>query len=630
MKFIPRITLLLPLAAAVTLAGASFAAQSASSASGQRLHRFTGCAPFLKYVRAHGRSIVGPYGLGGLYPIALDAAAERAAVPVAGVDYSTTNVQEAGVDEPDIVKTDGERIVALAQGKLQVVTLAGDRPRLTASLSVGSASGDYPIALLLYGDRAVVISQSAQFEPLPAAERILPVPTRTVLTEVDLGRPGATPRIARTLALDAGYLDARLVGSSMRMVLTSAPSIDLDMPKEPGRAAEQKALARNRVLIRSSRARDWLPSYVLRNRRTGAKLKRTLLGCSHVSRPRRFSGLGVLTVVSFDLGRGLVPVDTDGVLTDGQTVYASKDRLYVATQRWVDPARAQEKPPTAVTTTIHAFDISDPLEARYRASGSVAGYLESQFSMSEYKGVLRVATTEVPTWWGGPRTESESFVTTLAERSGSLVHLGRVGGLGRGERMYAVRFIGDVGYVVTFRQVDPLYLVDLSRPADPTVRGELELRGYSAYLHPLGGDLMLGVGQDASEDGRVLGTQMSVFDVSNLRRPALLSRRRLDGAWSEAEWDHHAFLYWAPERLAVLPVQAEIAQAGPDRPFAGAVVARVGRSGVDVAGTVSHGESAVRRALVVGSTLYTLSDAGLKGSSLATLAGRSSVKFPER
>jgi uncharacterized secreted protein with C-terminal beta-propeller domain len=620
-----RITLLLPLAAAATLAGASVAAPSAPSAS--RLHRFTGCAPFLGYVREHGSRIVGPYGLWGTYPMILDAAAERAAAPVAGVDYSTTNVQEAGVDEPDIVKTDGERIVALAQGKLQVVTLGGDRPRLTASVPLGAAHGDYPIALLLYGDRAVVISQSARYEPLMAAGRILPMPTQTVLTEVDLGRPGASPRIVRTFAVDAGYLDARLVGSSLRVVFSSAPSIDLDTPKQPGRAAEQKALAKNRALVRSSRARDWLPSYVVKNRRTGAKRKRALLGCSHVSRPRRFSGLGMLSVVSFDLGRGLVPVDTDGVLSDGQTVYASKSRLYIATQRWTDPDRVQEKPPSAVTTTIHAFDISDPLQARYRASGTVPGYLESQFAMSEYDGVLRVATTEVPTWWGGPRTESESFVTTFGEHAGNLVRLGRVGGLGRGERMYAVRFIGDVGYVVTFRQVDPLYIVDLSRPADPKVRGELELRGYSAYLHPLGADLVLGVGQDASDEGRVLGTQLSVFDVSNARRPELLSRRRLDRAWSEAEWDHHAFLYWPPAGVAVLPVEAEIAQAGPDRPFAGAVVARVGKGGIDVVGTVSHGDSAVRRALVVGSTLYTLSDAGLKGVSLATLAPRSSVKF---
>jgi uncharacterized secreted protein with C-terminal beta-propeller domain len=237
-------------------------------------------------------------------------------------------------------------------------------------------------------------------------------------------------------------------------------------------------------------------------------------------------------------------------------------------------------------------------------------------------------TTELPASWGSAQTESETFVTTLEEHGGKLVRLGRVGGLGRGERTYGVRFIGDVGYVVTFRQVDPLYLIDLSRPAHPAVRGELKIVGYSAYLHPLGGDLLLGVGQDASEEGRVLGTQVSVFDVSDLDRPALLRRSTLGKAWSEAEWDHRAFLYWPAAQLAVLPVQAASISPGPDPLFAGAAVFKVGRSAIDLVGTVSHDESSpIRRSLVIGDMLYTISDLGLKGSSLATLAPRAWVPF---
>ena len=299
-----------------------------------------------------------------------------------------------------------------------------------------------------------------------------------------------------------------------------------------------------------------------------------------------------------------------------------------ATQRWIAPEDVTNAPVAGLTTTIHKFDISSPLRSRYRASGSVAGYVENQFSMSEWRGVLRVATTEMPAWLGDGRSESESFVTTLEQRGATLARLGRVGGLGRGERTYGVRFFGDVGYVVTFRQVDPLYTIDLSRPSSPTVRGELKIRGYSAYLHPLGGDLLLGVGQDATEEGRVLGTQVSVFDVSDLRHPKLLTRQRLDKSWSEVEWDHHAFLYWAKASLAVLPVQASVEAPGGDRPFSGAVVAHISRSAIDVVGTVSHGgDQAVRRSIVVGPTLYTLSESGLKGSNLTTLAPRSWVPF---
>ena len=129
-------------------------------------------------------------------------------------------------------------------------------------------------------------------------------------------------------------------------------------------------------------------------------------------------------------------------------------------------------------------------------------------------------------------------------------------GLGKGERIYAVRFLGDAGYVVTFRQVDPLYTLDLSRPGTPRVVGELKIPGYSAYLHPVGEDLLIGVGQDATAEGRQLGTQVSLFDVSNLASPARLDQRKLAAAGSsEAEWDHHAFLWWAPAKLAVIPLR---------------------------------------------------------------------------
>ncbi len=119
-----------------------------------------------------------------------------------------------------------------------------------------------------------------------------------------------------------------------------------------------------------------------------------------------------------------------------------------------------------------------------------------------------------------------------------------------------MRFIGDMGYVVTFRQTDPLYTVDLSDPAAPEVVGELELLGYSAYLHPLGGDLLLGIGQDATATGQTTGTQLSLFDVSDPANPERLQQTAIPGASSAAEYDHHAFLYWPETGLAMLPVQS--------------------------------------------------------------------------
>jgi hypothetical protein len=382
---------------------------------------------------------------------------------------------------------------------------------------------------------------------------------------------------------------------------------------------------RNRAVVASSRLGSWLPTY--RIKRAGAKAgrPRPLVQCRHVLRAPAFSGLGMLTVLTVDLAKGLEPVNSTSVLTDGRIVYASPESLYVATERWAD--RPNPETPMAdkngVQTQIHRFDISSPDRAHYRGSGSVSGYLLSQWSLSEHKGVLRVVSTESPAWWGDSRGETESFLTTLRPSGGSLVQAGRVGGLGKGERVYAVRMIGDTGYVVTFRQIDPLYTLDLASPERPRVLGELKIPGYSAYLHPVGEDLLLGVGQDATEEGRPTGTQISLFDVANLRSPKRLHTAHVGLGWSEAESDHHAFLYWPRTGLMVIPFEQR------------AVGYRISRArGIDPAGRIDHEAGkldytpGVRRSLVVRDSVLTVSDAGVKSSSLATLAERGWAAFP--
>jgi uncharacterized secreted protein with C-terminal beta-propeller domain len=334
----------------------------------------------------------------------------------------------------------------------------------------------------------------------------------------------------------------------------------------------------------------------------------------------------MLTVLTVDLERGLPAVDSDALMTDADTVYASTGGLYVATHRWLDPAG---RPPEGIRTAIHRFDASQRGTTTYTSSTEVRGFLLSQWSLSEHAGHLRVATTTAPAWWDGGG-DSESFVTVLSLDGGRLTEVGRVGGLGRGEQIYAVRFIGDVGYVVTFRQVDPLYTVDLSTPAAPRVLGELKIRGYSAYLHPVGEDLLLGVGQDATARGRQLGTQLSLFDVSDPANPARLHQLALPGASSEVEYDHLAFLYWPATGLTVLPLE-RWDENGPV--FIGAAGFRVDRAGIADLGRISHPVKAewrgqIRRSFVVGDRLFTVSEAGMLASPLATPGDGAWVRFP--
>jgi hypothetical protein len=449
------------------------------------------------------------------------------------------------------------------------------------------------------------------------------------VSEVDVADPAA-PAVVATYTIDGGLLSARLVDQTMRLVVTTGGPAGIEFvgPGTEGIDSDTEATAANKDAIGRSGVANWTPSYRLVDRRTGRTETGHALACRQIARPRAFSGLGMLTVLTFDLDRSLDPVDADGIFATGDTVYASPTSLYVATQRWVDWATipASGEAPS-LTTEIHAFDAAVSNETSYRVSGSVPGYLLNQFSLSENAGYLRVATTTEPPWWGDAGGEPESRVTVLA--APTLAKTGEVTGLGKGERIYAVRFLGDVGYVVTFRQIDPLFVLDLSDPAQPRVVGELELLGYSAYLHPLGDGLLLGVGQDASPEGRPLGTQVSIFDVTDASHPVLLQRRALAPGWSEAEYDHHAFLWWPAAGLVVLPVQATFwDDAGQTwTTGAGAVGLHAARNDLSEVGRITHPAGQIRRSLVVGQTLYTISDAGVKASALDGLADRAWIPF---
>ena len=180
-----------------------------------------------------------------------------------------------------------------------------------------------------------------------------------------------------------------------------------------------------------------------------------------------------------------------------------------------------------------------------------------------------------------------------------------------------MRFLGEKGYVVTFRQIDPLYTLDLSDPQKPRVRGELKILGFSSYLHPIGDDLLLGLGQDANEQGQTQGTQLSLFDVSDLSAPKRLHQHALgESTSSAAEYDHHAFLYWPPTKLAVVPVSAY----KPEDAFNGAFGFRVERDkGISQVGSAEHEGGYILRSLVAHGRLLTVSDRGVLASTLDTL-----------
>ena len=525
------------------------------------LRTFASCDDILNYYIENALELVGPYGLGGGgrrlrgddEMMVEEAAADTAAASTSSQSapsFTGTNVQVAGVDEADLVKTDGRYIYSLldTRNRLRIVEVTDRGLRLLSTLDVGFA----PHEMLLYGDTLLLVASEWR------------VGTVTRIAEIDVS-DRESPEVVADLSMDGLYNGSRLSDGIARLVITSNPvGIEWERPRGTGLRAEQEAIEANRELVRNSTLGNWLPAYVLRDPEGGDPEWGQLVDCSNVLAPGIFSGLNTLSIVMFDLSEGIGDWTTASVVAEGDTIYATAESVYVSTYRWVDWQALSEDDVRSAsrgyTTLIHKFDTSRAGRPAYEASGEVAGFLLNQFSMDEYQGDLRVAATSSPSWWWSE--ESESHVTVLRPDGNLLEEVGSVWGLGEGERIFSVRFMGPDAYVVTFRQVDPLYALDLSDPFNPEVLGQLKIPGFSAYLHPVGEGLLLGVGQDASLEGRVEGLQVSLFDVSDPTDPRRVAQirplaedgRDPDYSWSPVERDHRAFVFY--DGLALIPYWA--------------------------------------------------------------------------
>jgi hypothetical protein len=606
-----------------------------NAAAPYRLASFTSCAPLLRALKDAAKDSVGPFGFPFGYgnrvaipaaggPVE-DRAAPSAGAPKAGTDYSGTNVQEAGVDEPDVVKTDGTRIVVVSGGQLRVVDAA--TRRVTGTLRL--AAGGIATQLLLAGDRALVFGLATVIQPVPggpASSKVAPYAPaeRTTMTLVDLA--GGRPAELSTLTFDGRFLDARQVGDTVRVVLSSRPTIRF--PFQTGQRTERQRVQANQKAIEAAGIDAWLPTYTLKS---GGTTTSGRLDCGAVSTTADFAGVTLLNLLTFDLTGPLGTGDAVSVAADGDTVYATADSLYVSNDRRWDFAYDDQQ--TKITprnqSELYQFDISGTARPRFLASGRVPGHLMNSYSMSEFDGKLRVATTTNPAGSGGPqaRATSTSTVSVLTRRGGTLAVTGSVGGLGRSEQIYAVRFAGPVAYVVTFRQTDPLYVIDLRDQDRPKVAGELKVPGYSSYLHPLGADRLIGVGMQADGNGRTTGLQVSVFSVADPAAPARTAHLTIDGTWTSLGSDAHGFLYWPATGTLVIPYAGYSAGSSGT---GGALVLKVGDGSISRVGTISSGDSdrwnGALRSLVVGGTLWTVTYEHLTASDLGTL--RTQARLP--
>lgn len=473
-----------------------------------------------------------------------------------------TNVQEAGVDEPDVVKADDRVLARLVGDDLVVYDVTGTSPRRVGRLDLPGRVQQQP-ELLLVGDRAVVLSQRSDADG-PA----------TRVDTISLADP-ASPEITRTTSYAASLLAARQYGDTLRLVLgTGLPMLDFVTPQ--GELTEREALRKNREVLAGSEIADWLPSL------TSDGTTEQVVDCADMARPEDFTSAGTVSVVGWSVEEPEERSST-GVATGSQTVYSSTDRLYLATSGgWggCGPMICDGPVPLgrsigpwgggAGTTELHAFAL-DGDHAAYVGSGEVEGVVPDRWAIDAVDGTLRVAV--------GPSQETGDWnsVVTLEETEDGLAPLGRVDRLGVGEQLQSVRWFDDLAVLVTFRQVDPLYAVDLSDPARPRTLGELKVPGYSDYLHPIGDGRILGLGVDADDEGRTRGGQVAVFDLRDPRHPVRHGVVRYpDSIQVMAGQDPRQFT-WVPERQKGYAI---VARYGPTGGVSGWIsTLRVGEDG---------------------------------------------------
>jgi uncharacterized secreted protein with C-terminal beta-propeller domain len=382
-----------------------------------------------------------------------------------------------------------------------------------------------------------------------------------------------------------------------------------------------------------------------------------------VLRPDEPNGVNMTLVTALDAGNIETIVGSTAVVANAGVIYASTEALYITDTDYSPGELAREY------TAVHKLSFDANGVAQYVASGAIPGRPLNQFSLSEHEDTLRIAThvQNFQLWTNGPvfmgiavdraqgaddaitaePTQPYNGVYVLGERDSELKTLGSIENIAPGERIYAARFLGERGYLVTFRQIDPLWVMDLSNPEAPRIVGELHIPGYSDYLHPLGQTHLIGVGRSAatSQWGGTIANalQLSLFDISDPANPVRTHVMEIGGpgSYSDVSYTHKAFTF-LPER-GLLGIPATLYRSGANRfeypgyEFDGALFLRVSaESGFTSIGRLAtvyenpqfYPYSAWRRAAFIGETAYAVGPEGVRAAPLSDLNASTSVVLP--
>lgn len=483
----------------------------------------------------------------------------------AEADYSRTNVQETGVDEADTVKTDGRHLFVAGESCVYIVDTAfdGDMRQISRVDVDGFVDSLYLSSgalIILYrptdGNGGNGGNWPGEDDADARAIDIgmpywIPAGARFGVLISDISDP-QNPRTLNDIQADGDLAASRLINGRLHLVSRFFPEIPtLDIWYDGSETDRSDTANANAEKLSSLTLDEFIPAYEARGESGVITNKGRLVATQDFIRPEIPGGGTTVVITTIDLENPAGDFASVGFIADVHHVYASVDALYLVSSVYSDDF---ETPDADIRTRIYQFSLSGAT-AEYIAVGSVRGRILNQFSLGEYNDVLRIATGTGNTWDGS----AENHVFCLEKQNADLEIIGRLEGLATGERLYASRFIGDKGFLVTFVEVDPLFTLDLSDPRNPAVAGELKVPGVSTYLHPIGDHLLLTVGKDAVLDGDSVyyqGVQLSLFDIGDFSHPRLIDTRKIGdrGTESEALSNHKALTFLPADNLLALPV----------------------------------------------------------------------------
>jgi inhibitor of cysteine peptidase len=584
-------------------------------------------------------------------------------------DYSTTNVQVAGVDEPDFIKNDGRYIYLISGTRLVIVDAY---PAQNAKIISETEIEDTVKEIFIAGDRLVLFSTGSSDAPvritsgsatgmekvaiMPPRYRSNPVTHATIYDVSDR----KSPAVIKDYTIDGDYVDARMIRGMVYM-LTRENVYSYDDIVVPAVRESGKVIVQPDVYYFDNPEYNYVFSTVTAiDANTGAEkdAKTFLIGSGnilYVSQDAMYVSYQKWHPVYRTMAGGpqIAGVSDKAVSSSGSAAPATilyedfnklsetEKQAVIAEMKSGEQEAIRKREYDQTTTVIHKIAIGNGNIA-YVANGEVSGYLKNQFAMDEYNGNLRVATTSNVVTNQGQYEYNNVFVL-----DGSMKTIGSLTHIAEQEKIYSTRFIGDRLYMVTFKRIDPFFVIDLSSPEHPKILGKLKIPGYSDYLHPYDSTHIIGVGKETATNDwggvSTRGVKLALFDVSDVEHPKQVGKVEIgeSGTDSAALYDHKAFLFDKGKNLLVLPIRQVTTIPGVQKPgyynnqqriWYGAYVFGVDPdTGFVLRGTVEHGSGSsgyywygssaneVKRSLYIGSDLYTISSAKIVATDLSNI-----------